>query len=144
MELLPALATAKPKSVPEIEIVPVVVIQPATAKPKAIAVKIVKPDLGPEPDAATIDALEKELYAEREKVATAEERSAIMLEAANPSSRQVADRANNQAELVRTLKSSVGTLQAKNTDLLAQLKSCRRRCKALEAAAANRPDRDIS
>ena len=49
LESLPALATAKPKSVPEI--VPVAVIQPAAAKPKAISVEIAKPDLGPEPDA---------------------------------------------------------------------------------------------
>ena len=43
-----------------------------------------------------------------------------MLEAADPSSREIADRANN-AELVRTLKSSVGTLQAKNKDLLREM-----------------------
>lgn len=59
-----------------------------------------------------------------------------MLEAADPSSREIADRANNQAELVRTLKSSVGTLQAKNKDLLREVKWLRRRNKALEAAAA--------
>ena len=55
----------------------------------------------------------------RAKVADAVERSAIMFEeAADPKSREVADRANNQAELIRTLKSSVGTLQAKNSGLL--------------------------
>ena len=142
LESLPALAAAKPKSVPEI--VPVAVIKPATATPKALAVAVVKPDLGPEPDAETIDALEKELYAEREKVAGLEERSAIMEEAASPESREVFDKINNQAELVKTLKASIANVQAKNTGLLAQLKALKRRNKALEATAANRPDRDIS
>ena len=99
--------------------------QPAAADPPVPA----EPEVA-EPDPAVIIAdLESDL-------ADAAERSAIMCEAADPSSRKVADRANNAAELIRTLKASVANEQSKNSDLKRQLQACKRRNKALEAAAA--------
>ena len=132
LELLPALAAAKPKSVPVIVPVAVKVVKPTTATPKAIAVKIVKPDLGIEPDAETISALEKELYGEREKVADLEERNSIMEEAADPEIRATADTINNQRELIKTLKASVAKWQSKHADARRENGALKRRIRALE------------
>ena len=136
LELLPALAAAKPKSVPVIVPVAVKVVKPATATPKAIAVKIVKPDLGIEPDAETISALEKELYGEREKVADLEERNSIMEEAADPEIRATADTINNQRELIKTLKAVVAEWQGKASAARKEITLLKRRIAALEKELA--------
>ncbi len=67
-------------------------------------------------------------------LAAAEERTAIMEEAADPKSRKAIDKLNNQAELVRTLKASVGNWQSKHADAVREIKALKRRCKALELA----------
>ena len=108
------------------------VVKPTTATPKAIAVKIVKPDLGIEPDAETISALEKELYGEREKVADLEERNSIMEEAADPEIRATADTINNQRELIKTLKAAVAKWQSKHADARRENGALKRRIRALE------------
>ena len=133
LELLPALAAAKPKSVPVI--VAVKVVKPATATPKAIAVKIVKPDLGIEPDAETISALEKELYGEREKVADLEERNAIIVESADPKAQEIADTINNQRELIKTLKAQVSEWQSKASAARKEITVLKRKIKGLENPA---------
>ena len=81
-----------------------------------------------EADTATIiSGLEADL-------ADSEERSAIMEEAASPESRKAIDKLNNQVELIKTLKSSVANAQAKNTDLKREIRSLKRKVKALELA----------
>ena len=97
---------------------------------------IVKPDLGPDPDAETIDALQKELLrGARESSRRSKNASAIMEEAAEPrKAGKAIDKLNNQAELVRTLKASVGNWQSKHADAVREIKALKRRCKALELA----------
>ena len=138
LELLPAPAAAKPKSEPTIA---VEIFKPATATPKAIAVKIVKPDLGIEPDAETIGALEKELYGEREKVADLEERNSIMEEAADPEIRKAVDKLNNQTELIKTLKASVAEWQSKHADARREISALKRQIRALETELGRRRPR---
>ena len=88
-------------------------------------------------EAENVEADPAEVIADLESdLADAQERSSIMEEAADPKSREVFDRANNAAELIRTLKSSVANVQTKNKDLLREVKWLRRRNKALEAEAA--------
>ena len=130
LELLPALATAKPKSVA------VKVVKPATATPKAIAVKIVEPDPEVEPGAETISALEKELYREREKVADLEERNAIIVESADPEAQKTADTINNQRELIQTLKAGVAEWQGKASAARKEITTLKRRIKLLEQEIA--------
>ena len=125
---------ATPKSVPVL--VAVKVVKPATATPEFLAVKVVKPDLGIEPGAETISALEKELYGEREKVADPEERNSIMEEAADPTSRKMADKLNNQAELIKTLKASVAEWQGKASAARKEITVLKRKIKLLEKEAA--------
>ena len=126
---LPEPATATPKSVA------VKVDSPATAKPKTLAVKIVEPaPVWPteRDSAAMIEGLEKELYREREKNETLEERTAIMEEAVDPKSRKAIDKLNNQAELIRTLKASVAKWQSKHADARRENGALKRRIRALE------------
>ena len=137
--MLPALATAKPKSVPVIVPVPVKVVEPATATPKTVAVKIVESEpVWPTSldSAAMIEGLEIELYSEREKNETLEERVSIMQEAADPESRETANRLVNQAELIRTLKAQVADWQAKAGAARKEITTLKRRIKGLEKEAA--------
>ena len=129
LELLPEPA-ATPKSVPVL--VGVKVDSPATATPKSVAVKIGKPDLGIEPGAETISALEKELWGERDKNEALEERIAIMEDAADPNSRKAVDKLNNQVEMIRTLKASVAEWQSKHADARRENGALKRRIRALE------------
>ena len=124
-------ATPKPKPT-----IAVKAVKPATATPKTVAVKIVEPDLGIEPGAETISALEKELYGEREKVADLEERIAIILEAADPEIREAVDKLNNQAELIRTLKAQVADWQAKAGAARKEAAALKRKIKTFEKELA--------
>ena len=150
---LPAPATAKPKSKPTLAVrivepttakpkskptLAVRIVEPATAKPKSkptLAVRIVEPEpVWPTAldSAAMIEGLEKELYDEREKNETLEERTAIMEEAVDPKSRKAIDKLNNQAELIRTLKASVAKWQSKHADARRENGALKRRIRALE------------
>ena len=148
LELLPALATAKPKSVA------VKVVKPAPAKPKTIAVSIVEPAATATPtsvavrivepppvwptalDSATmITGLEKELYDERDKNEALEERIAIMEEGADPKSRKAADKLNNQAELIKTLKAQCAGWQSKAAEARKEVSALKRKIKVLENPA---------
>ena len=132
LRTLPAPA-ATPKSVPVL--VAVKVVKPATATPTFLAVKVVKPDLGIEPGAETIRALEKELYGEREKVADLEERNSIMEEAADPEIRATADKINNQRELIKTLKAAVAEWQGKASAARKEITVLKRKIAGLEKEA---------
>ena len=137
LRALPEPATATPKVVPVF--IPVEVDSPAVAKPKSpttTAVKIVEPDLGVEPNAETISALEKELYGEREKTADLEERIAIILESADPKAQEIADTINNQRALIKTLKASVSEWQSKASAARKENGALKRRIKSLEKEIA--------
>ena len=132
---LPAPATAKPKSEPTIA---VKIVAPATAKPKTIAVKIVEPaPVWPteRDSAAMIEGLEKELYQEREKNETLEERIAIMQEAADPKAQKTVDTINNQRELIKTLKAGVAEWQGKASAVRKENGALKRKIKGLENPA---------
>ena len=139
LRTLPAPTTAKPKSKPTLA---VRIVEPATAKPKSkptLAVRIV----APEPawptaldSAAMIEGLESELYAEREKNEALEERVSIMQEAADPESRETANRMANQAEVIRTLKASSADWQSKAGAARKEITMLKRKIKALEKEAA--------
>ena len=147
LELLPALATAKPKSVPEEVVEPatatpktvaVRIGEPATATPKTVAVKIVESEpVWPTSldSAAMIEGLEIELYSEREKNETLEERVSIILEAADPEIRETVDRLANQAELIRTLKAQVAEWQSKASEARKENAALKRRIRELEKEA---------
>ena len=92
---------------------------------EAVEVEVIPPD----DSASIISDLECEL-------AEAQERVAIMEDGSDPKGREVYTKINNQAELIKTLKSSVALWQTKHADVMAQLKALKRRNKALEAAAA--------
>ena len=135
LELLPAPATAKPKSKPTLA---VRIVEPATAKPKTIAVKIVEPEpVWPTSldSAAMIEGLEKELYREREKVADLEERNAIIVESADPEAQKTADTINNQRALIQTLKAGVAEWQGKASAARKEITTLKRRIKGLENPA---------
>ena len=151
LRTLPAPATAKPKSPTTIA---VRVVAPATAKPKSVAVKVDSPATAtpksvavrivtPEPawptaldSAAMIEGLESELYAEREKNEALEERVSIMQEAADPESRETANRMANQAALIRTLKASSADWQSKAGAARKEITMLKRRIKLLEKELA--------
>ena len=151
LRALPAPATAKPKSKPTLAVrivepatakpktLAVRIVELATAKPKTIAVKIVEPaPVWPteRDSAAMIEGLENELYAEREKNEALEERVSIMQEAADPESRETANRMANQAELIRTLKASSADWQSKAGAARKEITMLKRKIKALEKEAA--------
>ena len=126
LELLP-VRTAKPKSAPKF--VDVKIFKPTTGAPKKVNIKVTAPDLGIEPGAETISALEKELYGEREKVADLEERNAIMTETADPEAQKTADTINNQRQLIKTLKASVSEWQGKASAARKEITMLKRRIK---------------
>ena len=131
-------ATATPKSVA------VKVDSPATATPKSVAVKIVEPaPVWPteRDSAAMIEGLETELYQEREKNETLEERIALMTETADPKSRKAVDKLNNQAELIRTLKASSADWQSKAGAARKEVSALKRKAKALETELDRRRPR---
>ena len=133
---LPAPATAKPKSKPALA---VKIVEPATAKPKTIAVKIVEPEpVWPTSldSAAMIKGLERELYAERERNEALEERCAIMEEAVDPKSRKVINTINNQRELIKTLKAGVAEWQSKASAARKENAALKHRIRELEKEAA--------
>ena len=132
LELLP-VRTAKPKSAPKL--VAVKIFKPTTGAPKKVNIKVTAPDLGIEPGAETISALEKELYGEREKVADLEERNAIMTETADPEAQKTADTINNQRQLIKTLKASVSEWQGKASAARKEITMLKRRIKGLENPA---------
>ena len=136
LRALPAPATAKPKSKPTLA---VRIVDPATAKPKTIAVKIVEPaPVWPteRDSAAMIEGLENELYAERERNEALEERMSIMEEAIDPKSRKAVDKLNNQAELIRTLKASSADWQSKAGAARKEITMLKRKIKTFEKEAA--------
>ena len=117
LRTLPAPPTAKPKSKPA----------PAVVEPEPVET--------PEPDsAAVIEGLEKELY-------DAQERVAIMEEAADPKIRKAVDKLNNQVELIRTLKASVATWQSKHADARREISALKRQIRALETELGRRRPR---
>ena len=132
---LPEPATATPKSAPTTA---VKVDSPATAKPKTLAVKIVEPaPVWPteRDSAAMIEGLEKELYREREKNETLEERIAIMQEAADPKAQKTVDTINHQRELIQTLKAGVAEWQGKASAARKENGALKRKIKGLENPA---------
>lgn len=100
------------------------------------SIRGLKPPPQPAADAGPVEPETEDIEDVKAALVEADERIGLMADGADPASRATVDKLNNQAELIRTLKASVANKQAKNTDLLAQLKACRRRNKALEAAAA--------
>ena len=111
-------------------------LPPPSTTPKSKPERaVVEPE--PEPEshdkqALVNEGLEKELYAEREKTGTLEERISIMEEAADPKTRKTSDKINNQAELIKTLKSSVANWQDKASTARKENASLKRKIKALE------------
>ena len=121
LRTLPAPTTAKPKSKPTLA---VRIVEPEPAWPTALD------------SAAMIEGLESELYAEREKNEALEERVSIMQEAADPESRETANRMANQAELIRTLKASSADWQSKAGAARKEITMLKRKIKALEKESA--------
>ena len=98
---------------------------PPKSKP-APAVVEPEPVEPTEPDSvAVIEKLEAELY-------DAQERVAIMEEAADPKIRKAVDKLNNQTELIKTLKASVAEWQSKHADARRENGALKRKIKALE------------
>ena len=102
---------------------------PSTTPKSKPAPAVVEPEpveLLPEPDSvAVIEKLEAELY-------DAQERVAIMEEAADPKIRKAVDKLNNQTELIKTLKASVAEWQSKHADARRENGALKRKIKALE------------
>ena len=82
-------------------------------------------------DAAVIEDLETELY-------DAQERIGIMEEAADPKSRKAINKLNNQTELIKTLKASVGEWQSKHADARRENGALKRMIKTLETELGRR------
>ena len=78
--------------------------------------------------------LESELHDKESEIEGLQERIAIMEESADPDLRAAMQKINNLQELVRTLKSQVGSWQAKCADLQSEKRSLKRKLKALENA----------
>ena len=124
----------------EATVVQVNVIKAAPVEPKEVQVKVIEGEvveakavevevIPPDDSASIIADLECAL-------GDLQERAAIMEDGSDPKGREVFTKINNQAELIKTLKSSVALWQTKHADVMAQLKALKRRNKALEAAAA--------
>ena len=122
-ETVDAALRSLPKSEPK----------PAT-DPKPVAV--VHPALDQQQsDDALAAKLESELHDKEGEIEGLQERIAIMEESADPDLRAAMQKINNLQELVRTLKSQVGSWQSKCADLQREKRSLKRKLKALEAEA---------
>ena len=105
----------------------------ATPKPKPV-IEPAEPAPAEPDNAAVIEDLETELY-------DAQERIGIMEEAADPKSRKAIDKLNNQAELIKTLKASVGEWQSKHADARRENGALKRKIKELETELGGRRPR---
>ncbi len=109
--------------------------EPKTAAVKPAADPIVHSALDQEQsDDALAAKLESELHDKEGEIEGLQERIAIMEESADPDLRAAMQKINNLQELVRTLKSQVGSWQAKCADLQSEKRSLKRKLKALENA----------
>ena len=109
--------------------------EPKTAAVKPAADPIVHSALDQEQsDDALAAKLESELHDKEGEIEGLRERIAIMEESADPDLRAAMQKINNQAEIIRTLKSQVGSWQAKCGDLQREKRSLKRKLKALENA----------
>ena len=136
LRALPEPTTATPKSAPTTA---VKIDSPATATPKSVAVKVDSPEpVWPtsSDSVAMIAGLEKELYDEREKNETLEERIALMTETADPKAQKTVDTINNQRELIKTLKAGVAEWQGKASAARKEILALKRKIKGLEQEIA--------
>ena len=113
---------------------------PSTTPKSKPAPAVVEPESA-DASAKTIEGLESELYAEREKSASFEEQVAVIEESTGPKSRKVIDKLNNQVELIRTLKASAATWQSKHADARHEISALKRQIRALETELGRRRPR---
>ena len=112
-------------------------VSPATARRAINRVKGIMPNgADPAPDPSTVIAdLEAQLFRANDKVRDLEEEIRnIQQTVESEDARELMRKYTSQSELVRSLKASIGELQHKNSRLLGENRTIKRKMKALEKA----------